>query len=84
LENLRNYAKHVSLDLYRIFLTPFNDLREKYLFMLLKIAYVDACHKKDFVITETELKEHIQKVTKMKQTIINLLPRLFLNKMYHL
>lgn len=69
LAKLRNYAKHVSVDLYTIFRTPIINEHEFHLFDLLKRGYIDARYKLDYVITKEELKELIDKVTKMKEIV---------------
>lgn len=66
LEKLRAYAKHIAEDLHNLFLTPDDDEHEKHLFDLLKRGYIDARYKKDYIITEEELKELITKVTRMQ------------------
>ncbi|WP_293298858.1 HEPN domain-containing protein [Pedobacter sp. UBA4863] len=66
LQKLRNYAKHISVELYHIFRTPILDEHEFHLFDLLKRGYIDARYKLDYVITETELKELIDKVESMQ------------------
>ncbi len=72
LQKLRNYAKHISVDLYQIFRTPILDEHEFHLFDLLKRGYIDARYKLDYIITETELKELIDKVEGMKVLVKNL------------
>lgn len=69
LEKLRAYAKHVSDDLYELFLSTHEDEHEKHLFNLLKRGYIDARYKKDYIITAEELTELIVKVTKMRQIV---------------
>lgn len=69
LGKLRNYSKHVSIDLYTIFRTPILNEHEFHLFDLLKRGYIDARYKKDYVITEEELKELIAKVTRMQEIV---------------
>jgi len=66
LQKLRNYAKHISTDLYTIFRTPPSDEREFHLFDLLKRGYIDARYKLDYQITAKELQTLIEKVTKMQ------------------
>lgn len=69
LQKLRNYSKHISSELYSIFRTPPLDEKEFHLFDLLKRGYIDARYKLDYQITAEELKELIEKVTKM-QTVV--------------
>lgn len=69
LEKLRAYAKHIAEDLHNLFLTPDDDEHEKHLFDLLKRGYIDARYKKDYIITEEELKELISKVTTMQEIV---------------
>ncbi len=47
-QKLRNYAKHISPELYTIFRTPILDEREYHLFDLLKRGYIDAHYKPDY------------------------------------
>jgi HEPN domain-containing protein len=69
LEFLRSYAKHISIDLYQLFLTPADDNHQKHLFELLKRGYIDARYKKEYKITQEELSELITKVIKMKELV---------------
>jgi len=69
LAKLRNYAKHVSIDLYTIFRTPIINEYEFHLFDLLKRGYIDARYKLDYVITKEELQELIDKVSKMQEIV---------------
>lgn len=69
LAKLRNYAKHVSIDLYTIFRTPIINEHEFHLFDLLKRGYIDARYKLDYKITKDELQELISKVTKMQEIV---------------
>ncbi|MBB5436599.1 HEPN domain-containing protein [Pedobacter sp. AK017] len=66
LAKLRNYAKHVSVDLYAIFRSPIINEHEFHLFDLLKRSYIDARYKLDYAITKDELNELIAKVTKIQ------------------
>jgi len=66
LQKLRNYAKHISTNLYTIFRTPSSDEREFHLFDLLKRGYIDARYKLDYHITAEELQTFIEKVTRMQ------------------
>lgn len=69
LQKLRNYSKHISSELYSIFRTPPLDEKEFHLFDLLKRGYIDARYKLDYQITAEELKELIEKVTKMQSVV---------------
>lgn len=69
LQKLRNYAKHISPDLYTIFRTPILDEREFHLFDLLKRGYIDARYKPDYHITTEELQALIEKVTRMQGVV---------------
>lgn len=69
LQKLRNYAKHISPELYTIFRTPILDEREYHLFDLLKRGYIDARYKLDYQITAEELQELIRKVTAMQAVV---------------
>ncbi len=69
LQKLRNYAKHISTDLYQLFRTPVLNERELHLFDLLKKGYIDARYKLDYVISEDDLKELISKVKKMQELV---------------
>ena len=85
-QKLRNYAKHISPELYTIFRTPILDEREYHLFDLLKRGYIDARYKPDYRITADELQILIEKVTRMQEVVkrictekINSLNRLLWN-----
>lgn len=69
LQKLRNYAKHISLELYQIFRTPPSDEQEYHLFDLLKRGYIDARYKLDYTITADELKILIEKVIRMQDIV---------------
>jgi HEPN domain-containing protein len=69
LAKLRNYAKHVSVDLYILFRMPILNEHEFHLFDLLKRGYVDARYKLDYDITDEELKGLIDKVTNMQEIV---------------
>jgi uncharacterized protein len=65
LGKLRKQAKQLSEELYLIFPAESNRV-EKHLFDLLKRGYVDARYRDDYVITEAELKELLDRVAQMK------------------
>lgn len=69
LQKLRNYAKHISLELFQVFRTPPSDEQEYHLFDLLKRGYIDARYKLDYAITADELKILIEKVSKMQDVV---------------
>lgn len=66
LDKLRQFAKHISEELFSVFLTPENDPNEEHLFDLLKRGYIDARYKDDYYITAEELIKLIEKVEKMQ------------------
>ena len=66
LEKLLNLSWTYSRELGVVFI-PQNS-RDKYLFKLLKKAYIEARYKKSYKITEEELSELIEKVTVFQQT----------------
>lgn len=69
LGNLRNYAKNLSLDIYRLFSDPEDPELESRTFKVLKKGYIDARYKKDFSISENELEETLNKVEKMSEFV---------------
>ncbi|MBC8988262.1 HEPN domain-containing protein [Pedobacter sp. N36a] len=69
LQKLRNYAKHISADLYNVFRSPILDEHEYKLFDLLKRGYIAARYKPEYAITMLELEELIHKVQTM-QTLV--------------
>ena len=69
LDKLRQYAKHLSEDLFAVFPFPEKDENEEHLFDLLKRGYIDARYKDDYLITKDELFRLIEKVEKMQLVI---------------
>lgn len=69
LQKLRNYAKHISLELFQIFRTPPSDEQEYHLFDLLKRGYIDARYKLDYTIKPDELEILIEKVSRMQDIV---------------
>lgn len=69
LEHLRNYAKYLSPELYRLFITPAEDAHQQHLFGLLKRGYIDARYKKGYAITGGELRQLIDRVALMKNLV---------------
>ncbi|WP_257667530.1 HEPN domain-containing protein [Parapedobacter tibetensis] len=69
LQKLRNYAKHISVELYAVFHTPALDDQERHLFDLLKRGYVEARYKPDYGITAEELRILIGTVTRMQDVV---------------
>lgn len=69
LENLRDYAKHLSKELYQLFLTPPDDKYEFHLFDLLKRGYIDARYKKAFKVSLEECMDMQSKAKNMKEIV---------------
>lgn len=69
LGKLRNYAKHISPELYRIFYESAPDEQEYHLFELLNRGYIEARHKPDYPITAEELRILIDKVSRMQEVV---------------
>ena len=69
LDKLRQYAKHISEDLFAVFPFPEKNEIDKHLFDLLKRGYIDARYKDDYVITKEELIRLLEKVETLKQVI---------------
>lgn len=69
LENLRDYAKHLSKALYQLFLTPPDDKYEYHIFDLLKRGYIDARYKKVFKVSMEECMDMQFKVKRMREII---------------
>ncbi|MFB2118017.1 HEPN domain-containing protein [Parapedobacter sp. 2B3] len=69
LQKMRNYSKHLSDELYGLFLTPPEDNHEYYLFDLLKRGYIEARYKPNYNITREECEELIAKLTRMKEIV---------------
>lgn len=69
LERLRNYAKHISPELYGIFHKPALSEQECYFFDLLRRSYIDARYKLDYPITVEELRILIDKVSRMQEVV---------------
>lgn len=69
LGNLRNYAKNLSLDIFRLFSDQENPDLESKTFKVLKKGYIDARYKKDFSISEDELAETLNKVAEMSELV---------------
>lgn len=69
LERLRNYAKHISPELYGIFHKPALSEQECYLFDLLRRSYIDARYRLDYPITVEELRILIDKVSGMQEVV---------------
>ncbi len=69
LEKLRQYAKHISGELFGVFPFPEHEEDEKHLFDLLKCSYIDARYKEDFVITSEEVSKLIEKVALLQKVV---------------
>lgn len=69
LGRLRNYAKHISPELYRIFYETVQDEQECHLFELLNRGYIEARYKPDYPITAEELRILIGKVRGMQEVV---------------
>lgn len=69
LQKMRNYSKHLSEELYTLFLTPPEDGHESHLFDLLKRGYIEARYKPNYVITREECEALIAKLTRMKEIV---------------
>ncbi|WP_192349403.1 HEPN domain-containing protein [Algoriphagus sp. Y33] len=72
LQNLREYSKHLSTDLYNLFFSEIDEHFESQIFKNLKKGYIDARYKLDFQITESEMLEMLDKVMQMKILIEDL------------
>ncbi|WP_339879089.1 HEPN domain-containing protein [uncultured Algoriphagus sp.] len=72
LQNLRDYSKHLSTDLFKLFFSETDEHFETQVFKNLKKGYIDARYKLDFQITESETIEMLRVVKKMKTLIENL------------
>lgn len=62
---LRRLTNALDQRLIKIF--PLSDSVERYQFMLLRNAYVDARYKKNYVITESELNWLVERVSKLQE-----------------
>jgi len=69
LQKMRNYSKHLSEELYTLFLTPPQDAHETHLFDLLKKGYIEARYKPNYNITREECEELIAKLTRMEEIV---------------
>lgn len=69
LDKLRQYTKHVSVELYAIFLYPTENHQEVQLFNLLKKGYIDARYKNDYLITEEQLDILIKRIFLMQNIV---------------
>lgn len=70
LDKLRKLTKNLSEKLFSIFPYPIEDTEEKYLFDVLKRAYIEARYKEEYVITEREFYA-LEKRLKKMQEIVN-------------
>lgn len=69
LDKLRQYAKHISEELFAVFPFPEHDDEEKHLFDLLKRGYIDARYKEDYVITKNEVLKLMQKTEHLQSVV---------------
>jgi predicted nucleotidyltransferase/HEPN domain-containing protein len=69
LQNLRDYSKNISSELYSIFLDPNSSDSETQIFKILKKGYIDARYKNDYKISFGELDQAMKKVEEVKNLI---------------
>lgn len=72
LQNLRDYSKNISLDLFSLFLDPNDPDSETQIFKILKKGYVDARYKKEYPISSSEINQIIIKVEEVKTLVESL------------
>ncbi|MFD2036388.1 HEPN domain-containing protein [Belliella marina] len=66
LKKLRKYAKHLSPELYSLFLTPQDDVDEYRLFELLRKGYIEARYDRNFEISKEDCYKLILRIEQMK------------------
>lgn len=66
---MRNYSKHLSDELYTLFLALPEDAHQTHLFDLLKRGYIEARYKPNYNITREECEELIAKLTRMQEIV---------------
>lgn len=69
LQKMRNYSKHLSKELYELFLTPPEDKYQYRLFDLLKRGYIEARYKPNYEITQEECSALIVKINTMQKLV---------------
>ena len=69
LQNLREYSKYLSDDLFDLFYSESEENNESRVFRNLKKGYIDARYKLDFQITESQALEMFEVVSKMKHLV---------------
>lgn len=69
LDKLRQYAKHISEELFAIFPFPTENDEEKHLFDILKRGYIDARYKEDFTPTSGDIEKLLVKLMQIKQVV---------------
>jgi len=69
LQKMRNYSKHLSIELYQLFMTPPEDQYQYRLFDLLKRGYIEARYKTQYDINESESKDLLMKIEQMKEVV---------------
>lgn len=72
LQKMRNYSKHLSKELYTLFMTPPDDQYQYRLFDLLKRGYIEARYKPNYEITDAECKDLLDKLEQMQKLIKDL------------
>ncbi|HMJ48244.1 MAG TPA: HEPN domain-containing protein [Ferruginibacter sp.] len=66
---LRQYSKHLSEDVFKIFPFPIDNKFEAHLFDLLKRGYIDARYKDDYIISEEEFNILLSRIKNMKEIV---------------
>lgn len=69
LQKMRNYSKHISKELYELFMTPVDDNYQYRLFDLLKKGYIEARYKLTYDISDNENRDLLQKLEKMQKIV---------------
>lgn len=69
LDKLRRYIRPVCYEVANIFPYPTLDENERHLFDLLKKAYIDARYKDNYLITEAELCQLIDRIQLMQEVV---------------
>lgn len=79
LDKLRQYAKHISEELFAIFPFPTENDEEKHLFDILKRGYIDARYKEDFIPTSGDNEKLSAKLILMKEVVNELCEKKLVN-----
>lgn len=69
LQNLRDYSKNLSFELYTIFYDPEDSELESKIFKCLKKGYIEARYHKDYFIEPELVKEMIHKIDTVKSLV---------------